>query len=335
MTVPWKPDLQKNDTPLYLAIVRTLEEDIGSGKLQPESRLPTHRELADSLGVAIGTVTHAYLEAEQRGLVHGRGRRGTFVGRSPAKDGGLSVLLEAGSRVVDFSKNYPLYSEDPDLAAAIRQLGRKMDVQKFLQYPPPAGLPHHRVAGSRWIDRMGMKVDPASVIVTSGAQHGLMVVFSAIARRGDVVLTDEYTYPGIKAVAEISTFRFRAPSLVVLGTVIASALVAIGLLAGVVKDLVVDHRWIMYSLFIGLTLGGVPVVWKLARPPSRGLWWGVVAGFVAMAALALAQTSGVGQGSGDAGSFVMLMIAGVAGASAMILPGVSGGYLLTGVVGVL
>jgi len=132
----------------------------------------------------------------------------------------------------------------------------------------------------------------------------------------------------IHAIAEVTTFRFRGPSLLVLGTVALAALVAIGGLAGVVKDLVVDHRWVMYSIFIGLTLGGLPVVWRMARPPSRGLWIGVVVGFVAMVALALAQASGLGEGGGDERNFVLLTLAGVAGASAMILPGVSGGYLL-------
>jgi putative membrane protein len=47
-----------------------------------------------------------------------------------------------------------------------------------------------------------------------------------------------------------------------------------------------------------------------------------------MAALALAQQSEAGAGGAGSGGFPMLFVAGLAGASAMILPGVSGGYLL-------
>ena len=84
----------------------------------------------------------------------------------------------------------------------------------------------------------------------------------------------------------------------------------------------------MYSLFIGLTLGGVPIVWKLIRKPTPAVWAGAAVGFIGMALLALAQASGVAT-AGDAGDgFIFLLIAGVAGASAMILPGVSGAYLL-------
>jgi putative membrane protein len=44
--------------------------------------------------------------------------------------------------------------------------------------------------------------------------------------------------------------------------------------------------------------------------------------------LALAQASGAGAAEAARGSFPVLLFAGLAGASAMILPGVSGGYLL-------
>jgi putative membrane protein len=132
----------------------------------------------------------------------------------------------------------------------------------------------------------------------------------------------------IRAVAEIPTSRFRFHSLLLLGSVVVAAMTAILLLAGPIKDLVVTKRSIMYSIFIGLTLGGVPVVWALLKPPTRGTRYGAAGGFVAMAMLALAQQSGTSAAGSSDTNFVMLFVAGIAGASAMILPGVSGGYLL-------
>lgn len=146
---------------------------------------------------------------------------------------------------------------------------------------------------------------------------------------GGTMLLAAGIYPRfIKAIAEITTLKFRAPSLIVLGSVVISAGLAIALLAGVVKDLVVTYRWGMYSLFIGLTLGGVPVVWKMAKPAVTSTWIGAAAGFAVMGLLAIAQTMGLGAAGGDTSNWMMLFVAGLAGASAMILPGVSGGYLL-------
>jgi putative membrane protein len=124
----------------------------------------------------------------------------------------------------------------------------------------------------------------------------------------------------------VTTLKFRFRTLVTLGAIAGAAALAIVLLAGLVKGLVVDHRWIMFSLFIGLTLGGVPVVWRLLRPLNSAAVVGCVAGIVVMALMALAQPGAAG--SGDDHAYAMLLLAGIAGASAMILPGVSGGYLL-------
>jgi putative membrane protein len=94
-----------------------------------------------------------------------------------------------------------------------------------------------------------------------------------------------------------------------------------------VKDAVIEHRWAMYSLFIGLTLGGVPVLWQMARPAMSAFWIGTVMGLIVMAALAWLQVYGASSDAHREG-MAMMFLAGVAGASAMILPGVSGGYLL-------
>lgn len=146
---------------------------------------------------------------------------------------------------------------------------------------------------------------------------------------GGTMLLAAGIYPRfIRAVAELSTLKFRRLSLLVLGCVVISAGLAVVLLAGSIKTLVVDHRWVMYSLFIGLTLGGIPVVWRMGRPATPALWAGALAGFLGMAALALAQASGAGATDGAMRGPLLHGLAGLAGASAMILPGVSGGYLL-------
>lgn len=145
---------------------------------------------------------------------------------------------------------------------------------------------------------------------------------------GGTMLLAAGVYPNfIGAISDLSRLRFRIPSLVSLGAIVAAAALAILLLAGPVKDLVVHYRWVMYSLFIGLTLGGVPVVWKLAKPVDGRVWAGAVAGFSVMAGIALFQAGGA-SGEAEASGFAMMFVAGVAGASAMILPGISGGYLL-------
>lgn len=163
--------------------------------------------------------------------------------------------------------------------------------------------------------------------VLGGVLMGLANLVPGIS--GGTMLLASGVYPAfIGAITEITTFRFRPRSLLVLVSVGGAAGLAILLLAGVVKGLVVDHRWIMYSLFIGLTLGGLPVVWRMVGKPGRSVWAGAVAGAIGMAVLAWLQISQAGGGAVGGSGPLALALAGIAGASAMILPGVSGGYLL-------
>ena len=142
---------------------------------------------------------------------------------------------------------------------------------------------------------------------------------------GGTMLLAAGVYPGfITAIAELSTLRFRLRSMVLLGTIVVAAMLAILLLAGTMRSLVIEQRWMMYSIFIGLTLGGLPLIWKLARPATPAVF---VSAAVAFALMALMQVS-FGTGLGGEDSIFFLLLSGLAGASAMILPGVSGGYLL-------
>lgn len=61
----------------YMLVANAIAQGIEEGALAPGESLPTHRELAETLGVTIGTVSRGYAEAAQRGLtvgVTGRGR---------------------------------------------------------------------------------------------------------------------------------------------------------------------------------------------------------------------------------------------------------------------
>jgi len=52
---------------------------IRKGELPRGTRLPTVRQLAGDLGLAVNTVARAYKELEAERLIEGRGRNGTFV----------------------------------------------------------------------------------------------------------------------------------------------------------------------------------------------------------------------------------------------------------------
>jgi putative membrane protein len=159
-----------------------------------------------------------------------------------------------------------------------------------------------------------------------GALMGLANLVPGIS--GGTMLLASGIYPYVmRTIAELSAFRFRRSSLAILAVTLLSALAAILVFAGLVQAAVVEQRYMMYSLFIGLTLGGIPVVWGMARPVNPSVFVGASLGFFAMAAIAYAQLAGADESVVREG-FWLYLVAGVVGGSAMILPGVSGGYML-------
>jgi DNA-binding transcriptional regulator YhcF (GntR family) len=66
---------------------------VRGGRLPVGTRLPTVRQLAADLGLAVNTVARAYRELEQDGVVETRGRHGTFV--ATAGDNATRLAQEA------------------------------------------------------------------------------------------------------------------------------------------------------------------------------------------------------------------------------------------------
>lgn len=168
---------------------------------------------------------------------------------------------------------------------------------------------------------------PLRLLIPRGVLGGVLMGLANLVPgiSGGTMLLAAGVYPiFIHSIALVTRLRLELRALIVLATIGGSAVGAIGLLAGPTKTLVIEHRPLMYSFFIGLTLGGLPLVWRLAKPITRSVWIAAGLAFALMVVMALEA----GGGGGGAHSLLLLMLAGVAGASAMILPGISGGYLL-------
>lgn len=98
--------------PLFDQLRGQLIDAIRDGRLPAGARLPTVRELAAQLGLAVNTVARTYRELEAAGIVETRGRFGTFVARADPADGAMAA---AASTYVAAARSLGL-----DKAAALR-----------------------------------------------------------------------------------------------------------------------------------------------------------------------------------------------------------------------
>ena len=143
----------------------------------------------------------------------------------------------------------------------------------------------------------------------------------------------------IEAIAGVTRLKLSRRNLVFLTVVGLTAVCAIAALAGTLGRAVALHRSAMFSLFIGMTLGGAPLLVKMIGTFKRRTVAGVIIGLVIMLVIALGRTTPHVAGDGPEAkaqgaalvvepAYVRDVLAGVLGMSAMVLPGISGAYML-------
>ena len=203
----WKPNIKSRAGPLYLAIADSLAEDLRNGKLAPGDRLPPHRLLAQWLSVDLTTATRGYAEAQKRGLICGRGRRGTFV-----SDAGLNFGQGVATNV-DMTFNVPPQLSNTSIRQKLQdglaQIFKETDFPSQSTYGSGAGSPRDKAAAQIWLrDRMGV-LPLERVAVTNGTQVSIVASLMAVSQPGDLVLTEALTHSGFKSAAEQLGLRLR------------------------------------------------------------------------------------------------------------------------------
>lgn len=210
--IDWTPNLSGKGGPRYLEIVAVLENDIATGKLTPGTRLLPHRDMADRLGLSVGTVSKAYAEAEKRGLISGEVGRGTFVlGTKP------SILTQSGNQDrqrINLALNAP---PDSGEVAVIEQVLSEMAtsgrLRGLMDYLPHQGIESHRTVIADWLAHNGMPANPNSLFITLGAQHAISIAMGVLLRNGDTVLAETLTYSGIVALASHADYDLHGVGL--------------------------------------------------------------------------------------------------------------------------
>ena len=185
--------------PKYKNIAAAIERAIAGHVLCPGDILPTQRDLAATLQVTVGTVTRAYAEAAQLGLVVGVTGRGTFVS-TPRPD--LDVMPAARHGQYDLGYIAPFEHLNPGLGKAVGLLAEAGNLSDIARYQSPRGLARHREAGALWAGRYGLKVGAEDVLICAGAQHALLVTLMTLFNPGDRIAAEPLTYPLLKQLAK-------------------------------------------------------------------------------------------------------------------------------------
>ncbi|MCH8807703.1 MAG: DUF368 domain-containing protein [Planctomycetes bacterium] len=127
----------------------------------------------------------------------------------------------------------------------------------------------------------------------------------------------------IDSVAQISAFRFSLRRILFLGIVAGCAGGAIVGLAGLILYLLFHYTSAMFALFIGLTLGGAPLLARGLRPVRVDVVIATVVGFGLMVSVFLLKSDRT-----LPHNMAMDFVSGIVASTTMVLPGISGSYML-------
>jgi len=103
-----------SDEPLYTQLVSQVHVALAKGELKPGERLPTAKDLAESLDLNMHTVLHAYQKLREDGVVElRRGRGAVIVQNAPHTQPSIKRTLQA------FAKAARAAGLSPDAAVTL------------------------------------------------------------------------------------------------------------------------------------------------------------------------------------------------------------------------
>jgi 2-aminoadipate transaminase len=225
-------DLLKNsheiEGPLYLQIMNRLKESIESGKLPDRSKLPTNRELATLLDVDRSTVSRAYTELVQAGLIESHVGRGTYVRAAKAKPKShLNLNLNSSSGQVSWSEKFSrksntvadlldqqsTYRSQPEgtisfaggipteefypheqFEEIVQQLLKSENAREMFSYSPAEGHPLLLHQVQKVLAAQGVSAADDEILIVSGSQQGIDLVTDILVDADDVVILEEPSY---------------------------------------------------------------------------------------------------------------------------------------------
>ncbi|MEO1061922.1 MAG: PLP-dependent aminotransferase family protein [Actinomycetota bacterium] len=185
---------------MYRQLAAAITHLVRDGVLKDGDRLPPERALAEALNVSRGTIVTAYDELKANDTVSRVQGSGTTVTAptpmfDPVSERRLGdTLIDPPARAIDLLMAVP--SALPRVIEIVSRIDWAAHAAS-LDVPEPAGLPALRAAIADHTTAEGLHTTPEQVVVTAGAQQAISLTTELTVRPGDVVLTEQVTWPGL------------------------------------------------------------------------------------------------------------------------------------------
>ncbi len=177
-----------NSIPLYIQAYNYIKNDIVSGILSPNEKLPSKRAFAENNGISIITIQNAYEQLSSEGYIYAKARSGYYVSEIktrplipqaaistekiclPKKEENIDIDLSSNKMDPD---NFPF-----SIWAKISRDTISNKSRELMEISPSSGCLVLREAIKEHLRSFrGMLVDPAQIIIGAGTEYlyGLII----------------------------------------------------------------------------------------------------------------------------------------------------------------
>ncbi|MBS4899641.1 MAG: PLP-dependent aminotransferase family protein [Clostridiales bacterium] len=175
-------DLEKRgNDPIYVYLYKRVRDDILSGVIEPNEKLPSKRAFANNLNVGVNTVANAYDQLVSEGYIYSSEKKGYYA-TDMRKFGDIHINTKAPEPIqeeedpeyfMDFRanrinlKNFPISIWNRCMRKVALDGG-----DKLYKTVPYNGVPELRNAISSYLYKnRGMSVDPRRIIIGAGTEY--------------------------------------------------------------------------------------------------------------------------------------------------------------------
>ncbi len=208
--------VSRPETYKYDQVSRYISELIEKGDLKPGDKAPSLRKLSKQLEVSIATITQAYVNLEDQGILNAKPQSGFYINalvnqindipksaatRSQARRVRFGDLFEEVFRNANNPRITPFGTSNPSMEfMPVKSLTRatrsiiSRNPQKSMDYLFPPGDRKLREQIAQLYTHTHTRVSANDVIVTSGATEALSISLRTVAKRGDTIAVESPTY---------------------------------------------------------------------------------------------------------------------------------------------
>ncbi|WP_432458878.1 PLP-dependent aminotransferase family protein [Agarivorans sp. QJM3NY_25] len=184
-------------------IVEQVRQLIAEGSLAQGEKLPPQRHLAEWLQVTVGTISRAYAQAEQQGLIQSKMGSGSYV-KQPNDFRRQWGSLQSSHQHIGMWQNTAFKQARAKSLCQLMEnyshAGEQLD--QLLDSDGSQNLLSQREALCHWTEQQSFHFQAEQLFFSYGAQHGLQLCLIAMDLVGERLLCESLCYPGLITLAK-------------------------------------------------------------------------------------------------------------------------------------